>query len=1309
MTLQLVTAEVDRGSPIQVRQRSVQPASNAPFKRLVIALYDFDHPSDDAYTMLPLSVGDIVTVLKQESDWMEGELRGHRGYFPASFVGEAPVPVSPAGVMSNLTVALGEFRLEQSRRSLAAIELIETERRYVGELQLLQYAILAPLQRNACDFQFSRKISSFQSLYRRQDAFDIHSDLILKHEQIEHVFSNWEAICRFNSSFLTDLEICLKKWCLLPSNEQTLGSTLLDYIPRFSLYGEYCANFGKSQLLLAKLQTENSRFIQFLESIKESGLMEKTLNSYLISPIQRVPRYQMLINELLKVTPSGHPDQVLLQKALASVIAMANDINESVRVQENHELVAKLEASFIYNPRFSAQPRQLRRHGELSKKKSARTSDALDLKPPVKRMFFLFDDLIAYAGIQAGTRKLLLRGKLLIDSSFEVVDRGETEVIIKSGKFFQIFFASVEEKKAWLVDIETCIVEQAAKRAQEVGPKTVDDCYSCKKKFGQATKFTCTYCLGLVCKNCSKSNKRDDTSKTTVCNTCFESHKPVATTRSFFGMVRGRSRSSKSATAAPQVAENLSSTQEFFVLDCPLGHGLSPKIAVEEGYACDVCDEKNIAVGEKMQSCSPCNHYVCLACQQKPGAVLSASFGSAELIGMMQQSQKTFLERFSVNIEEVVEGGLVTTSFAPIDSVSELTKTTSFSPLNKRERSSMSAASDALEDRSDTPSAGSADASELVEEESQIASLGTMEPEANSNLAEIHNLPLSTNPSQFPISVTEEDPACISPAHHNDFGTSFTSTTSAHLSSTLSKLPDSAINSETPSLLPSHSSLDTPSEPSELGADLHASSGPDPPSATSTAPTPDSSCLPKPIFETTSQPHSIVIETAFALSDYKPDKVQQSEHQSLPRLPPRRRVGYRSYSFIAPPSATPPLVPPFPRATDRIRHRSLLGSVLGRPRQISTSSSPLSLSRNFIALESVQESRDAIDEQKPSLVCSSSETVLRAEDKQSPEIVSSAAPILAETLSSSATTDLCKVDGSTPNSLLPTIILQESIEGNIGYPNINKVVDLSSSNNVDASTSHITGDSVESSAASLVSQEKSKTSGESPIKSEVSLLIPALSTDLDVIPIAPHDSKAHSLPSAATPSTVSRQSSSFADTDSSNSVSQSLTLPPFVASTLVRSTSFPVDSPELTNDDATFSVQLENAMSKLSSLVHAQLASESRVTEAKLAQTIATVASQIAKAFVSPQNSPSSSVTLTTEVPNPRSQSPVKKRAPPPPKSPRGKTQIQLHMSTPQNESRAAVIAPMVISIRRPPPPPTNGSLLMSSESGSRKPPPPPL
>lgn len=54
------------------------------------------------------------------------------------------------------------------------------------------------------------------------------------------------------------------------------------------------------------------------------------------------------------------------------------------------------------------------------------------------------------------------------------------------------------------------------------------------------------------------------------------------------------------------------------LFDCPGKHGITYKIITEEGYACDVCEEKNIPLGDKMQACTLCNFYVCQDCYSRP-------------------------------------------------------------------------------------------------------------------------------------------------------------------------------------------------------------------------------------------------------------------------------------------------------------------------------------------------------------------------------------------------------------------------------------------------------------------------------------------------------------------------------------------------------------------------------------------------------------------------------------------------------------------------------------------------------------------
>jgi len=50
--------------------------------------------------------------------------------------------------------------------------------------------------------------------------------------------------------------------------------------------------------------------------------MQLDLSSILIQPVQRLPRYQLLIKELLKYTEEGHVDYAPLQEAMKKIIEL---------------------------------------------------------------------------------------------------------------------------------------------------------------------------------------------------------------------------------------------------------------------------------------------------------------------------------------------------------------------------------------------------------------------------------------------------------------------------------------------------------------------------------------------------------------------------------------------------------------------------------------------------------------------------------------------------------------------------------------------------------------------------------------------------------------------------------------------------------------------------------------------------------------------------------------------------------------------------------------------------------------------------
>jgi hypothetical protein len=67
------------------------------------------------------------------------------------------------------------------------------------------------------------------------------------------------------------------------------------------------------------------------------------LEMLLISPVQRIPRYELLLKQLFKLTPAEHKDHGLLPEAIKCLSETAAYINEEKRSAESKEALYMLQ------------------------------------------------------------------------------------------------------------------------------------------------------------------------------------------------------------------------------------------------------------------------------------------------------------------------------------------------------------------------------------------------------------------------------------------------------------------------------------------------------------------------------------------------------------------------------------------------------------------------------------------------------------------------------------------------------------------------------------------------------------------------------------------------------------------------------------------------------------------------------------------------------------------------------------------------------------------------------------------------------
>jgi hypothetical protein len=104
----------------------------------------------------------------------------------------------------------------------------------------------------------------------------------------------------------------------------------------FAPHTPYIQNYKHVPEFKLKLVNSKPVFATFLKFLKLIPVLEgKTLDDYLIIPVQRIPRYILLLTDLMKHTTVSHGDYKSVQKALLGFQELALFINENQRRADN--------------------------------------------------------------------------------------------------------------------------------------------------------------------------------------------------------------------------------------------------------------------------------------------------------------------------------------------------------------------------------------------------------------------------------------------------------------------------------------------------------------------------------------------------------------------------------------------------------------------------------------------------------------------------------------------------------------------------------------------------------------------------------------------------------------------------------------------------------------------------------------------------------------------------------------------------------------------------------------------------------------
>jgi len=153
--------------------------------------------------------------------------------------------------------------------------------------------------------------------------------LITEEESIA-IFGNVETLLTQNILFLNALKLRIN-----PATWNvgcTVGDVFEANIHLLRPHIDYVKGFSKAKEMLASCRKKSEKLRQFLDIVRwMPASHNKTIDDFLIQPVQRTPRYRVLLEDITKRTNKKHPDFALLQKALKSVSQLATEVNEETR------------------------------------------------------------------------------------------------------------------------------------------------------------------------------------------------------------------------------------------------------------------------------------------------------------------------------------------------------------------------------------------------------------------------------------------------------------------------------------------------------------------------------------------------------------------------------------------------------------------------------------------------------------------------------------------------------------------------------------------------------------------------------------------------------------------------------------------------------------------------------------------------------------------------------------------------------------------------------------------------------------------
>lgn len=181
------------------------------------------------------------------------------------------------------------------------------------------------------------------------------SQPMLSIQQIETIFFKVPELHEIHKDFYDALLPRVQDW----GHQQCVGDLFQKLASQLGVYRAFVDNYKVAVETADKCCQANAQFAEISENLKVKSTKDckdqsakNSLETLLYKPVDRVTRSTLVLHDLLKHTPSSHPDYPLLQDALRISQNFLSSINEEITPRRQSMTVKKGENRQLLRDRF---------------------------------------------------------------------------------------------------------------------------------------------------------------------------------------------------------------------------------------------------------------------------------------------------------------------------------------------------------------------------------------------------------------------------------------------------------------------------------------------------------------------------------------------------------------------------------------------------------------------------------------------------------------------------------------------------------------------------------------------------------------------------------------------------------------------------------------------------------------------------------------------------------------------------------------------------------------------------------------------